>query len=267
MQFRDHPALEGKRDYYIVDPRKLKVDGNYNVRDLSTAEAKAKLDELKLSVIANGVRVPLEVRIDEEDLIIVAGHRRHAAVMAAIAEGHEIKTVPIIPEPKTTNEIERTVNLAVSNSGEPLVPMEMAEIVRRLLAFGWIKQQIAQRLGWKSEQTVDQYISLLGADADVQDMVRKGEVSASTAAGVIKSDGKGAGETLKRAREHAKTSGKKKITAKSIKAVTGKLDLKPKQIKSLVEVMRHIAKYADGRIQQRAADVLEEIGLSVEEKS
>ena len=130
-----------------------------------------------------------------------------------------------------------------------------------------IKQQIAQRLGWKSEQTVDQYISLLGADADVQDMVRKGEVSASTAAGVIKSDGKGAGETLKRAREHAKTSGKKKITAKSIKAVTGKLDLKPKQIKSLVEVMRHIAKYADGRIQQRAADVLEEIGLSVEEKS
>lgn len=267
MQFRDHPALEGKRDFYAVDPRKLKVDGNYNVRDLSTPEAKAYLEELKASVIANGVRVPLEVRLDGEDLIIVAGHCRHSAVMAAIDAGHEIKTVPIIPEPKTTNEIERTINLAVSNSGKPLTPMEMAEIVRRLLAFGWQKPQIAQRLGWKSEQTVDQYISLLGADAEVQSMVRNGEVSASTAAGVIKSDGNAASETLKRARDHAKKSGKKKITAKSVKAARGQLDLKPKQVKSLVEVMRHIAKFGDGRIQKRAIDVLEEVGLPIDSDS
>lgn len=185
MQLRDHEGVKGKRDAYPFDPRLLKVDPGYNVRDLTTPEARSKLDELKEQIRHAGVRVPLEVRFeskgDNNDVFIVSGHRRHRAVMELIDEGVPIETVLVIQEPKGTNEAERALNLALSNSGEPLKPIELAQVVKRLTDFGWDHAQIARRMGWKSASSVRQHLDMLALPTDVQAAVKQGKVSASTA--------------------------------------------------------------------------------------
>jgi len=62
MQFRDHPAVAGKRDSYPVDPRALKVDPTYNVRDMADPETIAHVRWLADSIKENGVKTPLEWR-------------------------------------------------------------------------------------------------------------------------------------------------------------------------------------------------------------
>lgn len=188
MQFRDHPGVQGKRDAYPFDPRMLKIDAGYNIRDLDSPEEREELDTLKEMIRSNGVKTPLEVRLRDDDVIIVAGHRRHRAVMELIAEGEDIKSVPVLPEAKGTSEADRVVNLVLSNSGKPLKPLQTAEVVRRLVAFGWDKTQIAQRLGWKSVATVAQHLDMLAMPEAVKNHVRQGEISATTARRLAKSE-------------------------------------------------------------------------------
>lgn len=190
MQFRDHPGVQGKRDAYPFDPRLLKIDAGYNVRDLDAADERSDLDELKESIRANGVRVPLEVRLIEEDVFVIAGHRRHKAVMELISEGEEIKSVPVMPEPKHTSDVDRIINLVVSNSGKPLKPLEVAEVVRRLVAFGWEKQQIAARLG-KSASAISGYLDMVAMPEPVKEQVRENVISATEAAKLVKTLPKG----------------------------------------------------------------------------
>jgi ParB-like chromosome segregation protein Spo0J len=181
VQFRDHPAVQGKRDFYPVDPRKLKVDDAYNVRDMQAKETRDHIAWLKASIIAGGVHTPLEVRLDGKNIFVVAGHCRLAAVLEAIEEGNPIATVPCIPEAKGTDEIDRTVNLVISNSGKPLSPLEVAKVVKRLQGYGWEPKQIAERLGWKSTNTVKQHLDMLALPEGVKKHVREGNVSATTA--------------------------------------------------------------------------------------
>lgn len=266
MQMRDHEAVRGKRDSYPVDPRALKIDPAYNVRDMNDPETIAHIRMLADSIKENGVRVPLEVRLDGEDIYVVAGHCRLAGTMLAIKEGAEIETVPTIPEPKGTNEVERVLNLVISNSGKPLTPLAIAEVVRRLLQFGWDNAKIAQRLGWKSASNVEQYTALLGADADVQAMVRSGAVSASTAAKVIRKEGNKAGATLKAAAASAKTTGKKagKVTSAAIKKSKGEFDAKPANVKLLIDALKVIAKGGEPKAAGKAARALDSVGIDYE---
>jgi len=256
MQFRDHEAVKGKRDSYPVDPRELKVDPAYNVRDMKDPETIEHVRWLADSIKESGVRVPLEVRLEGDDIYVVSGHCRLAATMLAIKEGAEIETVPTIPEPKGTNEIERVLNLVISNSGKSLTPLAIAEVVRRLMAFGWDAAKIAQRLGWKSAATVDQYTTLLGAAPDVQEMVRSGAVAASTAAKVVKKEGNKAGATLAAA---AKQSGGK-VTAKTIRESKGEFDPSPKNVAKLCDYIRSIAT-GHSAMNASALKLMKEVGL------
>lgn len=261
MQFRDHPAVNGKRDSYPVDPRALKIDPAYNVRDMQDPETIAHVRWLADSIKENGVKVPLEVRLVNEDIFVVAGHCRHAATMLAISEGAEIETVMVIPEPKGTNEVERTLNLITSNSGKALTPLAVAEVVRRLIAFGWDNERIAKRLGWKSVATVENAVVLLGADSDVQQMVRSGAVSASTASKVVKKEGSKAGATLKAA---AAASGGK-VTAKTIRAVKGEFDPSPSNIRQLIALAQHVALHGDRQCMKKAKEVLTNLAIDLDE--
>lgn len=264
MQFRDHEAVQGKRDFYPVDPRKLKIDPNYNVRDLTTPDELADLQELKESIKANGVRVPLEVRLDGEDIYVVAGHRRHAATMMAIKEGAKIATVPCVPEPKGTNEIERTINLVVSNSGKPLSPLQTATVCKRLIDFGFDVPQIASRLG-KSPSTVENYLSLNEAPHAVQQMVRSGEVSASTAAKVVRKEGATqATATLTKAKTVAAAAGKTTVTESDVKEAKGEFNPTKANVDKLIASVRYTAAYsADKKCKDKASDCLSKLGLTV----
>lgn len=217
-QLRDHDSIQAKRDFFMVDPRKLSVDPTYNVRDLTTPDAREGLDELKAMVRADGVQIPLVVRMVGDDLTIVQGHRRHTVVMELIAEGEDIKAIPAIAEAKGVNDADRTFDLLRSNSGQPLAPLEIAEVVKRLINYGWTEAQIAQRRGWRSTQTVTNYLSMLEMPEVVKDHVKNGHVSATLAREITKTkDGEEADQVIREQLEVRKANGKKaKVTRKAI---------------------------------------------------
>jgi ParB family chromosome partitioning protein len=215
-KLRDHEAIQTKTDMFRVDPRKLRVEPGFNVRNLDAPTAREALDELKASIAAEGVQVPLEIRMIAEDLFVVSGHRRLKVTMELIDEGHEILTVPAIPEPRAISEADRMARLITLNQGEPLTPLEKAEVVRRLLGYGWDRSNIARRLGFKTVQTIANYELLLSAPSEVREAVREGEVSASNAVEMVRASGPAATETLTAARETAAAAGKKRVTARSI---------------------------------------------------
>jgi ParB family chromosome partitioning protein len=258
-QLRD--LAEGKRDLLMFDPRKIKVDPGYNIRDLSTPEAQEKLRDLARSIGSIGVQQPLTVRLKGDDAYVVAGHRRLAAALIAIEGGAEIKTVPCIAEAKGTSEDDRTADLIVSNSQDPLKALEVAAGIKRLIGFGWDSAKIAERCGWGSVQTVDNYLALLSAPEDVKSMVRSGEVSASTAREVVRKHGDKAGETLANAKRQANSEGKTRVTTAHVKASTGEFQATAGNIKVMIGALELIAKDGDGDAAEIARDALEKIGV------
>ena len=142
--------------------------------------------------------------------------------MELIAEGEDIKAIPAIAEPNGINDADRAFDLLSSNSGEPLAPLETAEVIRRLINYGWTEAQIAQRRGWRSTQTVTNYLSMLEMPEKVKEHVRNGHVSATLAREISKD--KGGDEADKVIRENLaerKAQGKKaKVTRKAISRTT-----------------------------------------------
>lgn len=215
MQLRQHEGIKSKWDGFRVDPRLLKVEPDFNVRDLDAPAARDALDELKAMIAADGVQVALEIRLSGEDLIVVSGHRRHKVVMELIAEGHEIETVPAVAEPKIISEPDRVARMVTLNQGLPLTPLEKAEIVRRLVGYGWDRQKIAARLG-VSPQTVSNLETLLSAPQEVREAVRAGELAATEAVNLTRAEGDKASVTLRTARQVAKERGKPRVTAATL---------------------------------------------------
>jgi ParB/RepB/Spo0J family partition protein len=256
-QLRD---LGKRQDFYLLDPRTIKVESGYNVRDLSTPEAQEKLRDLAKSIAAIGVQQPLTVRLKGDDVFVVAGHRRLAATMLAIEGGAEIKTIPCMGEPKGTSDEDRTADLIVSNSSDPLKALEVAAAIKRLIAFGWDTAKIAERCGWGSTQTVDNYLALLSAPEDVKSMVRSGEVSPSTAREVVRKHGAAAGETLAAAKIQAASEGKTRITTAHVKASTGEFQANAGNIRVMIGALERIARDGDEDAAEIARAALETIG-------
>lgn len=268
MQLREHPAIVAKRDFFAADPRKIKVDPAYNVRDMDSADAKEAQEELLQSILVNGVKIPLVVRLDGSDLFLVQGHRRLRAVMDII-EFHkaDIQSVPVIAEAKTVNDADRMLDLVISNSGRPLTALETAEVVKRLLGFGWDRSQIASRFG-KSNAYVAQLEALLGTPEEVKNMVKDGSVSASTAVSTVRKEGGAkATATLKAAKAHVTTKGKGKgkVTKAAVARSKGqKAPLRPAQVEVLLTGLRKLASRC-GSVAEEARKLLHSIGMSVED--
>ncbi|WP_315833931.1 ParB/RepB/Spo0J family partition protein [Bradyrhizobium prioriisuperbiae] len=254
-----------KRDMLMIDPRIILVEDGYNIRDLTTADAKAKLHDLARSIADNGFSIeqPITVRMKDEKVFVVAGHRRRAATIIAIEQlGAEIDAIPCIAEAKGTSEADRCADLVVSNSGEPLTSLEMGGVIKRLIGFGWDIGKIAKRFGWSSTQTVDGYLTLLSAPQAVQQMVRNDEVSSSTAISVVKKHGDAAEQTLVEAKARAAAAGKTKVTNAHVRATTGEFQPTAGNVKVLIAALQKIAEDSHedfaGTI---ATEALESVGI------
>lgn len=250
-----------KRDYYMIDPRIIRVEPGYNVRDMTTLEAQEKLQDLARSIAAIRVQQPLTVRMKGAEPFVVSGHRRLAATMIAIEGGAAIQTIPCMGEAKGTSEEDRTADLIVSNSSDPLKALEVAAAIKRLVAFGWDTAKIAERCGWGSVQTVDNYLSLLSAPEEVKDMVRSGEVSPSTVVSTVRKRGDKAGGVLAAAKIQAASEGKTRVTTAHVRASTGEFQPTAGNIKIMIGALQTIAEDGDGDAAQIASDALEKIGV------
>lgn len=195
------------------DPRKLKVKQGLNSRDANAQDNLEHIAWLAKSIAEEGVKTPLVVFQDGNDVYVADGHCRLAAVLLAIRNGAEIETIPCIPEPRGTNGVDRVLSQVIYNSGKSLTPLELGANFKKAVALGGSVEAIAKRVNM-SVSWVNQMIDLQAAPEEVHQMVREGKVSATLAAKVVKRDGAdGGAETLKKTHE---AKGGKKVTEKDI---------------------------------------------------
>lgn len=207
----------GRSDLLRIDPRVIVVEEGWNARDLSDPENAEHVRELSMSIREVGVKIPLKVRVDPRGPVLVDGHCRLAAVMMAIAEGVDIRSVPCISD-KNEGEAERILNMIVANSGRRLSPAEQSNVYRRLVALGWTEEECAKKAG-TSVQRIRQLLDLQAAPNDLILMVKSGKVSATLAMETLREhggDGDAAVEALRKGLETAEKAGKAKATKKHV---------------------------------------------------
>lgn len=250
MRLRDHKGItEGRIDILFCKPSELNIEEGYNVRDLTTKEARAELDELKAEIKEAGVQTPLKVRFDgDKTITIVEGHRRHLVVMELLAEfkesngadGRKIEAVPIYAEAKGTTPLDRDFGLRHSNSGVPLKPLEFANLIYRTIHQRGISEKEAAKGFCISVTVLHNHLALREMPEPVKQHVREGNISATLAKKISKNvDPAFAKELIdKNLEENRRIKGKKnqrtKVTAKTIKRDA------PKAEPNLVEVHNEV---------------------------
>jgi len=215
-----------RADAMKVQLEDLHEEPGFNLRTEGEA-LEASISSLAEFVAAGGQIPPLEVRPRAEGGVwLVDGHRRRRALLKLDAEGRLPRTpnkerievleawVPVIAF--EGSDADRVARIITSQENEKLSPLELAEGYKRLRVFGWSVEQIAVKVG-KTRQHVEQVLTIGNANTDVHNLVAAGHVSATTAAQVVREHGDGAGKVLGAELEKAQASGKKRVTAGSMK--------------------------------------------------
>lgn len=149
---------------------------------------------------------------DDGGVWLVEGHRRHDAYTRLKAAGKAIEWVLITPF--NGSDADRVARIATSNSQLPLTPIERAAVYSALRAFNWTPSEIAKRMGKRIDHVTD-LLKLADADTSVQELVKEGAVSATTAVQHVREHGEKAAEVLGEKVAKAKADGKAKVTASS----------------------------------------------------
>lgn len=232
---KDHPDVKfdeadvGRNNGYRVSPAWLYIQPGLNLREVDEEHAAVFKDMWK-----NGSRVPpILVKALLVDgvtrLKIVDGHHRYAGLMAAIAEGCNIVSVPV--EEFTGNDVEETLEIIRSSQGKALKPIERAKGFARLRAWGVSVEDIASGSG-NNVQTVRRALILAEAEENVKALVRDDRVSADVAINLIvecKGTERDVYKELMDSLDEAQRAGKGKVTARFVKSK--KVSVKPKVIR------------------------------------
>jgi len=178
-----HEGIKGRTDVYRVDPRHITVVEGWNPR---TSFGDEKDDELKNSIVENGVLVPLRIKRTADDkLELIDGERRYRATIRAIEEGHDIQSVPCLFERKTINQVDALISALLSNEGKPLKASEESEAYNRLVKWGYKAEKISKSMG-KSIAHVYNRLKLSDASEDVKRSVDEGEITHGQALKIVK---------------------------------------------------------------------------------
>ncbi|MCG0277060.1 MAG: ParB/RepB/Spo0J family partition protein [Thermanaeromonas sp.] len=139
-----------------------------------------KLAELVDSIRVHGVIQPVIVRpVGEGRYELVAGERRWRACKAA-----EVKEIPALVRELDERQV-REIALIENVQREDLNPLEEARAYEALMVeYGLTQEEIASRVG-KSRPVIANALRLLQLPAAVQEMLRRGELSAGHARALL----------------------------------------------------------------------------------
>ena len=185
MPFK-HDAVVSRKDYFYLDPKQIVVREGWNPRqEFGTVED----DELKLSIIENGVLEPLEVKRTGFEIVLINGERRLRATLQAISEGHEIAGIPCLIQRHTMSDTEAMFLALNTNTGKRLEPLEEADAFARLRNWNIPVSTIARRMG-KSTPFVYRRLLLIDATPELKAEIKEKKINLVDAERVIKeSDG------------------------------------------------------------------------------
>ena len=227
-----------KTDLYKVDPRLIKEEDGFNIRQYDTEEVAAHIESLTEAMLNGAYIPPIVVRPDGTgNIFLIDGHCRHKAALKAIERGAEGLMLTAVNF--RGSDTERIELMLRSGEGLKFTPLEVAKGYLRLKRMNISTAEIAKRMG-KSVSHIEQYLTLATSNHDVQQMVEKGEVSATVAIQVVRKEGENAGEKLKQAKTE---SGGKKVTAKvvKLKKPKPKPDVVMNHVKRVFDVFEKLA--------------------------
>lgn len=167
---------EGRTDLFRMDPKNIVVREGWNSRDFDDPENQAHVEALAASISEVGVKEPLSGYLEDDKFVLTNGESRYRAVMLLLSRGVEVKTVPVMPEPRHASEADHIASQFIRNSGRPFTPMENAKLFTRLLDLGWTEKDISSRTGMTIER-VQQIAKLNAVPESVKHYVRKGSIS------------------------------------------------------------------------------------------
>lgn len=250
-------ARIGSSDLHKIPPDKIVVVDGFNVRN-HDADWREHIDELKASILENGVLEPLTVfyNAEKDQIELRHGHCRLTAVQELIADGAKIEWLRCQTEGRGTGPEESVLQIAIRNDGMPLRQIELAQVYKRLINFGWTETQIAQRCG-RSASHVSSLLRLAKSPEKVQRQVRDGKVSASLATQAVREHGSDAADVLEQAAARAEKEGKTRVTARHIE--TGPRRTK-ENFELLIDALQAIAD-GRGRARETAKRALHELAL------
>jgi|HigsolmetaGSP11D_1036233.scaffolds.fasta_scaffold00147_5 hypothetical protein len=176
---------DGRSDEFRVNPFSLYVEPGWNSRDLDDPENHKHIDWLSKNIAENGVLDALEVYVCNGRLKIVDGHCRYFATMRAIANGAQIKTVPVKTVPKGSDEGDRILSQIVRNAGKRLSPLETGVVYKKLMALGWSENDIAKRSSC-TVNSVRQLLALQEAPVEIKKYITQRRISATLAAETLR---------------------------------------------------------------------------------
>ena len=219
----------GRSDVFKINPFLIKVKPGFNARDFTAPENREHVLNIARSIAEIGFMPskPLTVFSETDQLWLEDGEVRLLATLYAIEVlGAEIESVPVTVSPKGQNEADRIAAQVVHNSGKPFSPLEQANVVKRLIGFGWTPSKVASVTGI-SQPRQSQLLEVSALPEAVKTLVSEGVVSANLAVATVKSEGNAeAVKTLTEAAETAKaevkagTKATAKVMPKAIKKAT-----------------------------------------------
>lgn len=144
-----------RKDLIVVSPEMLEVEEGFNVRGVNLSQDEYWSQEhvhehvvnLACAYAAGDYVPPIVVKYnpDTQKAIIRDGHHRYRALMMAIEDGADIKSVAVM-EFKGDESKQALLMLKSANSLE-LTAVEKAEIYHRLVSYGYSTQEIANMVG------------------------------------------------------------------------------------------------------------------------
>lgn len=209
-----------RKDVYFVTINELKVIPDFNVRtDMGD------LDELARSIEANGILIPLRGYKKDGAYYITNGHRRFEAAKMLAKKGIEIR-LPIMPEGHQISEEQRVIDMLVCNDGKRLNPIEEAEAISRLIAYGYSDSEISKKTGF-TKVYISNLKLLISAPKKLKDLISNNVVSATLTMKVLREE-----KDFSKAQQIIESAivttegngGKKKITQKDINKQKGKVN-------------------------------------------
>lgn len=233
---KDNGTGTTTRKTFLVPLSELYIEDGYNVRGIDLEHAKS----LSEAYIAGDFVPPLVVQVTDKGVKVIDGHHRYTGARMASESGCEIARLEC--SDFTGSEADRVALMITSSQGRPLEPLERAAAYKRLSAQGWTSQEISTKVK-RSISDVELHLNLLNVDESMLDMVKAGEIAATTAVSVTREHGENAPKVAREALEKAKSEGKTKVKKSDIAPKTNGADLK-EILKSFSEAT---AKFIDGK--------------------
>lgn len=228
------------RKTYLLGVDELYVETNYNIRDIDQTH----VEEFRDAFIAGEHVPPLAVKVTEKGIKIIDGHHRYYGAKLAQEAGY---TLRLECKDFVGSEADSVAFMVTSSQGRALLPLERAAAYQRLVNQGLEPAEIAAKVK-RSITDVEQHLQLLTVGEPLIEMVKSGEVAATTAVALQREHGVKASSVAQEQMQKAKAAGKKKLT---------KTDAMPQfsaaQARKLVEL---IAKHCEAELNDESSEVI-----------